>query len=143
MIKPFQAVDGFVELRSEFVLTARCGEDQLRTGLNAKRHRIIGRGIAGVQRDDDIGGLGGRLSGFRRLEREAGEPKFACQSVAKLDEIAAHLDARHAAIAFQRRGEMIIKRKRQIAFAGADIDDRKRQSFRLLLFLSAARRRFR
>ena len=105
------------------MLTAGCRKDQLRTGFNAERHRIIGRGIAGVQRDDDIDGLRGRLVCFRRLKREAGEPEFACQSVAKLDEIAAHLDAGHAAFTLQRRCEMIVERKRQIAFAGADIDD--------------------
>ena len=91
--RPQQA--GAAQLRAQLLVAARRAQDDLRAGDDALVDRMIGRGIAGMQRDHDVDRADRMADHIALLEAQPPTPCRCALRVAQLDQIGAQLDPDH------------------------------------------------
>ena len=107
------------ELRADLLVAAGRRDDERGAGADAAEERLVGGRIAGVERDEDIGGGHDGIDDAAGGEAQAFAVGGERGGVAELDELGAGFDAGHLGAAAERAGEGVPGGEGEVALAGA------------------------
>ena len=110
------------QLWAQLLVAARRTDDHRRAAAQAEVDRVVGRGVAGVQRDHHVDRLNGTAAHIAFVEAQAGQPQPVHHRVAQLHHVGPQLDADHLRIDARLPAQVIVNREGQVALAGAEID---------------------
>jgi hypothetical protein len=119
-----------LHLRTDLLVAARRAHDDGCARADAGVQRVIGGGVAGVQRNHDVEALRHEAADVAGLEAQAVEPAFGDGVVAQLDEIRPQLDADDVECTRCAAGlaaQVVVQREREVALAGTEVDDVERR----------------
>ena len=106
------------------MLAARDGEDHRRAGPNGPVERDVGRGVAGVQADDEIDAVERVVAGdVADLEAKAFGAELSGQRLAAIDHVRLEVEPDDLDLATVHGREEMMEREREIGLARAEVDD--------------------
>lgn len=108
-------------LLADLLVAAGGDDDDLRAGLDAFGQSFVGGGVAGMERDDDVGARAVVIGNTALHEVEAGEGVVLGDAVAEGDHVGAVLDAHHLRGAAHGGGEVVVEGEGEVAFAAAHV----------------------
>ncbi len=110
------------ELRADLLVAAGRRDDERGAGADAAEERLVGGRIAGVEREEDIGGGHDGIDDAAGGEAEAFAVGGERGGVAELDEIGPGLDAGDLGAAAKRAGEGVPGGEGEVALAGSHVE---------------------
>ena len=115
-------------LRAQFLVTAGRADKHLRAGAQAEVDGVVGRRVAGVQRDHDVDRFRFETAQVALHKTQPFAARAFSGAVAEIDEIGAQFDARDLGRDAEAPAQMLVHGKGEIALAAAEVDDANRSA---------------
>src|SRR2546423_11985058 len=114
---------GRAHLRPQLLVTARRGDDDRGSGLDALEYCVVGRRVAGVERDEQVGARQREVLNETGLKLQAVEARAPRYLVAQFDKLGARLDAGNVRADARRVVEVVVDGEGQVTLARAHVND--------------------
>src|SRR5262249_48312374 len=112
--------------RRELVLAAGYGEDHRRSPANGSRERGIGRRVARMEGDDEVGSAALVAADVAYFETQAVSAEAGRRRRTRLDDVFFEIQPDDLGLTAVDDGQQVVQREREVRLARAEVDDPQR-----------------